>query len=238
MTKIELRKSKAILWTITLVVTIALVILIFIKQKEEKPVIETVSPLTGKSVSFVADEPPVLSADDFVLGSEKADLKIVVYEDYASEFSATNADNLDRIRAEFGKSVAITVRPFAVREKADSLMAAMAVRCAGEQKEWEKMRTEVFKIVKADRLNQQSLAMAAQELKLNEEDFKSCLTNTEKQGIILQETAAAKSHSVYGAPTLFINDDIIVGARPYENYTDSDGKEVEGLKTIVSQYLQ
>ncbi|BFD25176.1 MAG: thioredoxin domain-containing protein [Candidatus Parcubacteria bacterium] len=238
MTKLELKKSKAVLWTITLVVALSLVALMFSKQKAGEPANETVSPLTEKSASFVADEPPVLSAADFVLGSEKADLKIVVYEDYASEFSAINADNLDRIRAEFGKSVAITVRPYAVREKADSLLAAMAVRCAGEQKEWKKMRTEVFKIVKDDRLTEQSLLRVAQELKLNEEDFKSCLTNTEKQGIILQETAAAKSHSVYGAPTLFINDDIIVGARPYENYTDSDGKEVEGLKTIVSQYLQ
>ncbi|MGI5827355.1 MAG: DsbA family protein [Patescibacteria group bacterium] len=238
MTKIELKKSKAVLWTITLVVALALVALIFVKQKTKESVNETVSPLTEKSARFTADLPPVSVADDFVLGSEKADLKIVVYEDYASEFSATNADNLDRIRAEFGKSVAITVRPYAVREKADSLMAAMAVRCAGEQKEWEKMRTEVFKIVKANRLTEQSLLRAAQELKLNGEDFKSCLTNTEKQGIILQETAAAKSHSVYGAPTLFINDDIIVGARPYDDYTNSDGQEVEGLKTIVSQYLQ
>lgn len=238
MTKIELKKSKTILWTITLVVTLALVALIIFKEQKTKVIIEQESPLSGRAASFIADIPPVLLGDDYVLGSTKAPIKILVYEDYASQFSADNADNLDRVRAEFGRSVAVIVRPFAVRGNIDSLIAATAVRCAGEQGKWEEMRTKIFGFLREDKTTEQSLIDAAQELKLNQEDFVSCLTDTEKQGIILQETTDAKANSVYGAPTLFINDDIIVGARPYEDYTDSEGKEIEGLKTIVSQYLQ
>ncbi|MDD2258070.1 hypothetical protein EOL72_01770 [Candidatus Falkowbacteria bacterium] len=238
MTKLELKKSKTILWTITIIVFLALVSLIIFKQEGVKVVFQEESPLSGRAASFIADTPPVLLSDDYILGSTKAPIKVVVYEDYASQFSADNADNLDKVRSEFGKSVAVIVRPFAVRGNTDSLILAMAVRCAGEQGEWEKMRIRIFELLREDKITEQSLMTTAQELKINQEDFISCLTDIEKQGIILQETAAAKTNSVYGAPTLFINDDIIVGARPYEDYIDSDGKEVEGLKTIVSQYLQ
>ena len=49
---------------------------------------------------------------------------------------------------------------------------------------------------------------------------------------------AAANFSVYGAPTVFIGEEMIVGARPYSNFTDSNGDEIEGLKQVIARQLK
>jgi len=55
---------------------------------------------------------------------------------------------------------------------------------------------------------------------------------------MVQVAENAKQFSVYGAPTIFIGNDLIIGARPYEDYLDETGAKIAGLKTLVAEKLK
>ncbi len=231
--------KKSPLWIITIVVALALVALIIVKWRADFTQHQRDLKDTGsKTSSFIPETEPELVNSDFMIGSPKAPVQIIVYEDYANQFSAENAINLEKIRNEFDNSVMVAVRPYASKEKPQSVLAAAAVSCAGDQEKWLEMREGIFRASAQNSLNETGIKGWAEQLGLDTEKFNACLTDGEKQGIMLQQTLAAREYSVYGAPTVFVNNDLIVGARPYEDYTDSDGYLVEGLKTIVARHLK
>lgn len=190
-----------------------------------------------KAASFVPANQPTISANEKVMGSTNATVKIVVYEDYSNIFSADNADNIKKIETEFGNKVVVAVRPYATREKPVSLEAAMAIECASDQNKWSDMREGVFRAVKSNSLNTDGINGWAKQIGLDQDKFNKCLTNTEKKGIMLQVAADAQKFSVYGAPTIFINNELVPGARPYEDYTDETGAKIEGLHNLVARQI-
>jgi protein-disulfide isomerase len=223
---------------IGLVVIGLLVILLLVNLlRDDKS--KTISSLDNeaKAASFAPANQPTISANEKVMGSTKAAVKIVVYEDYSNIFSADNSENIKKLEADFGNKVVVAVRPYATREKATSLEAAMAIECASEQNKWEDMREGVFRAVRANSLNGEGISGWAKQIGLDKNKFDQCLTNTEKQGIMLQVAADARKFSVYGAPTIFINDELIIGARPYDDYTDDTGAKVEGLRSLVVRQI-
>ncbi|MFH1744880.1 MAG: DsbA family protein, partial [bacterium] len=73
---------------------------------------------------------------------------------------------------------------------------------------------------------------------LNAEKFSSCLEENKYWNEIKSQIVAGEQAGVIGAPTSFINGDIIIGAIPYEDFTDSSGRENIGLKNIIEKYLE
>lgn len=187
--------------------------------------------------SYLASNIPSLQDTDKIFGSGKAPLKIFVYEDYTSPYSAALADTLDRIKAESGDNLALVVRPYVVNNSLFAAEAARAVDCAGEQGKWREMRALLF--VKAKNLQdaRADLTSYVQQIGLNNDKFQLCLTNAEKSGKIEKAATEAENYSVQGAPTIFIGDDMILGARPYDDFTDSNGDKIEGLKTVIARKL-
>mgnify|MGYP000875690513 CR=1 FL=1 len=193
---------------------------------------------TEHSQSYQAVNLPVISADDFVSSQEEKKLDLIVYEDYADLFSADFASSLDQVQSEFGNQVRIAFRPFTVANSDLSLQAALAVRCAADAGQGQEFRDKVFSAVRENKLMLESLVTFASELSLNSEEFQACLTNSEKKEKIGGLMAGAENFSVYGAPAIFIGDEMIVGARPYEAFTDSNGDEIEGLKQVIERQLK
>ncbi len=191
----------------------------------------------AKADSFAPATQPTISTDEKVMGSTRATVKIVVYEDYSNIFSADNAENIKKLETEFDDKIVVAVRPYTTRQKTMSLEAAMSIECALEQDKWEEMREGVFRAVKSGNLNMEGINGWAKQIGLDEDKFNRCLTDVEKQGIMLQVATDAQKFSVYGAPTVFINDELIIGARPYDDYTDDTGAVVEGLKSLVGRQL-
>ena len=70
---------------------------------------------------------------------------------------------------------------------------------------------------------------------ISKEDFADCLAGLPSLEKSAKLSESAKDYAVIGAPTIFINDSLIVGARPYEDYVDSNGDKVDGLKTIIER---
>ena len=187
--------------------------------------------------SYAAAKTPVLRADDKVFGSPDAPLKVFVYEDYTSAYSAALADTLDKITAETGNKLALIVRPYILNNSLPAVTAAAAVDCAAQQAKWREMRALLFVRAKNQQAAPADLDSYVKQIGLNEAGFKTCLTNEEKSGKIEQSVTEAEAYAVQGAPTMFIGDEMILGARPYDNFVDSNGDNIEGLKTVIEKKL-
>jgi protein-disulfide isomerase len=187
--------------------------------------------------SYNAVNSPTLKNDDKIFGTKDAPLKIFVYEDYTSAYSAALADTLTRIKAEAGDKVAIIVRPYVVNNSLTAYQASAAVDCAGTQGKWAEMRALLLARAKNQQAAALDLADYAQQIGLETTAFNACLTNEGKSGKIEQAEAEAAAYKVQGAPTMFIGGEMIPGARPYADFVDSNGDKLEGLKTLVDQKL-
>ncbi len=190
----------------------------------------------AKAQSYTAEKNPSIKTDDKIFGSRDAALKIFVYEDNAKTYSAQLADTLDKLNLDMSGKVAIIVRPFITKSSELSKESALAVECAGTDK-WMSMRALLYAKTKNSNLNFADFGEYATEIGLNQDAFATCLTNEEKSAKIEELSAEAKDYNVQGAPTIFIGDEMIIGARPYGDFVDSNGDTIEGLKTTVEKKL-
>lgn len=239
----EIKKNKKYAIPALAAVLVVIVVIIMMVQAREVAFLnfsdsQAVNKLEGsQSQSYAAAQTPVLKADDKMSGSPTAPLKIFVYEDYTSAYSAALADTLDKIRVETGDKIALIFRPYILNNTIPAVTAAAAVDCAKDQEKWREMRALLFARAKNKQAAPADLDSYIKQIGLNEADFKACLTNEEKSGKIEQLVAEAKAYSVQGAPTMFIGQDMILGARPYDNFVDSNGDQIEGLKAVIDKKL-
>lgn len=190
-----------------------------------------------KQQSYTAVNLPTVNENDFISGSKSAPVSILIYEDYADYFSADFAVSLDKAKNDFGDKLNFVFRPFNVGGSELSNQAALSVRCAADYGQGDKWREKVFAAVRNHRLNVDDFLAWATEIGLNKEDFEKCLTNSEKKERIEELMAQAENFSVFGAPTIFVGEEMIIGARPYETFSDSNGDEIEGLKQFIERQL-
>lgn len=187
----------------------------------------------AKVQSYTISKNPTLNPDDKVYGAKNGKVKIFVYEDYSNIYSARLADILEKIKLE--SDVSIIVRPFFNLNDQLAKNAALAVECSNDK--WLAMRALLFAQVKNNQLSLDNFPTNAKQIGLDETEFKNCLTNPEKSRTIEESLAEAKTYSVVAAQTMFVGDELIIGARPYDDYVDSNGDKIEGLKQVVDRKL-
>jgi len=190
---------------------------------------------TPQLQTYAVPKAPSLQPSDHLIGSPKAKLKIFVYEDYTNVFSAELALTLDALMKNFGQQVAIVARPY-LKNQAD-IWPALALNCAASQNKWLTMRFWLFNRVRQGQTGIPSVSDVASQLGLNAKAFNSCLTNAQKSGRIETVNQDLVTDAVQGTPTMFIGSQMIIGARPYNNYIDSNGDQVLGLKELTTQEL-
>ena len=222
------------------VVFIAVIIVFLSNRGQEKQVAENYQPIEGAKASSYEPASGVLeiNKDDNIIGSIKAPLKIFVYEDYASEYSADLAETLSKIASESDDKLVVIARPFVLSGSSFSREAALAVLCAKDVNKWEEMRALLLASAKEGGAKTDSFRAQAATLELNEEVFNTCLTNEEKSVKLEAVMNEAEKSLILGAPTMFVGDEMILGARPYNDFIDSNGDVIEGLKAVVERKLK
>jgi len=197
---------------------------------------DRLNPADSQVLSYKSSQVLEIRETDRVLGSDNASLKIFVYEDYSNPYSADLADTLEKIKRDYKNEVAIIVRPFALKSDVMSKQTALAMYCSGNK--WEKMRIALFNAVKDESLMSNALVPLADSVRLSENKFVECLNDLAREEDLNNIDRELKAYSVLGAPTIFIEDEIILGARPYNDYVDSNDDQIEGLKTVIDRMLK
>lgn len=182
--------------------------------------------------SYIPAANPELRDGDRVLGNREAQLQVFVYENYDDNFSADFSKTINQLIREKGNEVSVVLRPF-IGSSQKSAEYALALDCAGDN--WQSLRNMIMTSA-SDNLNAE-LDDLVKELNIDGDSFTTCLTDAKKSGRIEQLQAEAINYEIFGSPTIFIDNQLIVGARPYDNYVDSNGDEINGLKILVERFL-
>jgi len=198
-----------------------------------------VNSSTSSSQVYVSNGKITKNDSDHLIGSEKALVTIFVYEDNSNIYSAELAGTLSKIYAESSDQVAIIARSLVLINNTGSQEAAWLLECSSRQNKWSEMRDLLFSKVRENgSLNLMEGLAYGKELNLDNDKLEACLTSEEKYAKIEELRLEADKYGVIGAPTMFIEDEMILGARPYDDYVDSNGDTIEGLKSLISRKLK
>ncbi len=172
---------------------------------------------------------------DIIIG--QGDLEIIVYEDLSDFYSVKFDKTLEAIKENFSDQVTIAFRPYANKMFSLSYPTNSLMECAKEQNKFFEARELILQKVDQDILNEDDFLSYGEELSLNTEDLKQCLLNDKYISKIEKSSKEAESFGVYGSPAIFVDKQLIVGARDFENVINGGGEELLGMKNIINEKL-
>jgi protein-disulfide isomerase len=148
-----------------------------------------------------------------VRGNPKAKVMIVEFADFQCPYCGAVQATLQSVLAKYPDTVALAYRDMPLSKiHPRARPAAEAARCAGEQgKFW-----EYHDLLFADQsnLDQDGLMDKARTLKLNEQQFESCLSSEKFKAQIQQDSQDGMRAGVSGTPGFFINGIFLSGSQP------------------------
>lgn len=179
-----------------------------------------------------------IDATDHVWGELTSPVQIIIYDDFECPYCAQYFDKIEQVKKDYAGKVAIAYRHFPLSNiHPTNLIAAEASECAAEQGKFWEMYTKLFEDNKQNKFSVEQWKLDAIALGLDKAKFNQCLDSSKYKTKIDQQLAEGSSFGVTGTPTTFINGEIIIGDNPYEDTTASDGRKIEGLKSIINRLL-
>lgn len=152
------------------------------------------------------------------LGPEGATVTIVGFADFQCPYCQRAQGVIDQVMKAYNGKVQFVHRDFPLDGHPQAFVAARAARCAGEQgRYWEYHRS-----LMADRgdMGEADLRKRAASLRLELPPFNSCLASDRHDRAIKEGLEAGHKLGVNSTPTFFVNGQMLVGARPFEDFRD------------------
>lgn len=151
------------------------------------------------------------------IGPSDAPITIVEFSDYQCPYcQAWYQQTFDKLMASYPGKILFVYRDLPLPGHPESLPAAEAANCAGEQGAYWKFHNDLFS-------GQYSLGRAAYEqyasdLGLDTSAFSTCLDDHRYQAEVKADSADAVRLGLNGTPSFVINGQILVGAQPFEQF--------------------
>lgn len=238
-------KDKRISAIFTVVFTFLLIMVVFVIAKSDFGKTKKHQELSAEDIeSLVAAgdflSPSLRSVDDsdVFLGKKNADVELIVYEDLSSYYSAEFSKTIDSIRQNFGDKVLVAFRPYANKMFPLSISTNLWAQCAMEQGKFFEARKLLLKQAENETLSEEYFSNYAKEIGLNLDSLEKCVKGEKYLAKLEGLKKEAERFDVYGAPTVFVNNEMIIGARSFEDVTNGDGQNLEGMKNIISRNLK
>jgi protein-disulfide isomerase len=178
-----------------------------------------------------------IDESDHIWGDLNAPVKLIIYDDFQCPFCARFYDTVEEIKKEFGDKVVIAFRHFPLRFHLHAYPAALASECAAEQGKFWEMYAKLFADNKAGRLDKNQFKQDAVDLGLDQAKFNQCLDTEKYKDKIQAQMVEGRNFGVNGTPGNFINGEPVPGAIPFEDFTDSSGRQREGVRKIIQRHL-
>jgi protein-disulfide isomerase len=151
------------------------------------------------------------------IGPADALITIVEFSDYQCPYcQAWYQQTFDQLMANYPGQILFVYRDLPLPGHPESLPAAEAANCAGEQGAYWKFHNDLFS-------GQYPLGRAAYEqyasdLGLDTAAFTACLDDHHTQAEVKADSADAVRLGLNGTPSFVINGQILVGAQPFEQF--------------------
>ncbi|MBU6414953.1 DsbA family protein [Patescibacteria group bacterium] len=183
-------------------------------------------------------------ASDPMLGNPSAPVAVVEFSDFQCPFCGKFFRETEpQIIANYVKTgkVKFVYKDFAFLGD-ESISAAHAARCAGEQGKFWQYHDYLFKYMwdnyygkgksgeNVGAFSEAHLLQFAGAVGLNQDDFSACMKLGKYHDAITASTDTGKQHGVNGTPGIFVNGTLIVGAQPYEEFAKAIDAALAGKK--------
>ncbi len=222
-------KNININWIIYSLVLIIIIIVVFIFLPKSQKEVDN----DNLKSSFSSENE--IEKYDILEGEKDAKLSLVVYENYLDPFSYELQKTLDMAKEEFGSDLLFIYRPF-IKDSLDNINANLMVICANEYDKGSSARQLIYSEGK-ENFSLNKINDYENQLSIKNNQLLTCMDNMEKENIVESLQNQLESRSIYGSPTIVINNEIITGARPYQDFVDSNGDSIDGLRSLIIRHL-
>ena len=180
-------------------------------------------------------EPAVkLTVDDIDLegvpfiGDENAEITMVIYDDFQCPFCSRfeqqawleiKEEYIDTGKAKF------YYKHFPLGFHSHAQLAAEASECAHDQGKFWEYHDIMFE--NQPDINEEQMKTWAEELELDMDDFNSCLDTHKYAEKVKLSMAEGQKVGVKGTPSVLIEDELVVGAQPFNNFKKVIDKKLE-----------
>jgi len=156
-------------------------------------------------------------ADDPSIGPETAKVTIIEAGCFACPFTKEAVPTVKQILSYYGSSIRFVYKDFPMSSShAGAQEAAEASHCAREQgKYW-----EYFDVLfnNQERLGYDDLVSYANTVSLDMAQFSECLSTHKYKAKVDADFAEGFKIGIYGTPTFFINDQVVVGPKSFNEF--------------------
>lgn len=166
-----------------------------------------------------------ISDKDHIRGNFDAPVVLIEFTDFECPYCARHHATMQQIMQTYGDKTAWVIKHFPLSFHPNAQKAAEASECAGDQGkflEYADLLTE-----NQPNLSNDLFINLAERLKLNLNDFKTCLDSGKYQNKVQSDLAEGSAKGVEGTPATFVNGQLVSGAVPFEM-----------IKSIIDQELQ
>ncbi|NCB20992.1 MAG: hypothetical protein EOM88_03690 [Clostridia bacterium] len=181
--------------------------------------------------------PSSLELSDFDLQEGSGELNLVLYEDYTDALSYDFAKTIEQAQTDFPDKLKIAYRFYNANNTILAKELALAIICAEEQDQGLELRKNIYRKLEESNGQIGLNRIITDKIALDVNSFETCMDNEENRIMVSSLKDRAEQLSIYGTPTAFLDGEIIIGAKPYENFTDSNDDEIEGLKQMIERKL-
>lgn len=187
------------------------------RMKHYRAGIESLRRKWTVTVSLAAPVPG-LEFDDGVSparGALKPVVTIVEFSDFECPFCRQVQDTLKQIVERYGREVRLVFKHLPSEGHRNSLPAARAAYCAGEQDRFWQFHEALFALPK---LSESAFGEIATSLGLSGEKFQNCLSAERSRLAIVKDLETARRYRVDSTPSFLINGRLVKGALGFADF--------------------
>lgn len=202
------KKQLTILFTIGGVALLLVIIMVasLLPDREDEAVTVTRGDVPVATLDVKATDP--------ILGKRGAPVTLFIFSDFGCDHCATMALILNQL-VERNKNVRVVWKDAPITQFPNpSAPAHLAARCAQRQNKFWEYHNQLF--ANQQQLTEATFLRIAQELKLKEEPFKTCLAEKKLQPLIDTNFTLAGQLPIDGTPFFVIGDERFSGNRTLE----------------------
>jgi protein-disulfide isomerase len=158
-----------------------------------------------------------------VRGAAKAAVTIVEFSDFECPFCQQVQETLQQVVERYGADVRLVFKHLPSEGHRNSLPAARAAYCAGEQDRFWQFHDALFA---SRNLSAGVLDETATRLGLGREKFQSCLASERPRAAIVKDMEAARRYRIDSTPSFLINGRLVKGALSFTDFQNLIEREL------------
>jgi predicted DsbA family dithiol-disulfide isomerase len=166
-------------------------------------------------------------------GPSNAPVSITAFSDFQCQPCANLSTTLARLRREYPTKVEIVYKHFPLPMHQQATKAAQASSCAADQKRFWEMHDLLFasqNLVAAGQFDE-----IANRAGLDVTKFRDCFVSGQSAKEWIKDKTDGLSIGIASTPTFFVNGEMIVGARSYEELREMIDRELQRLELTDQQ---